>query len=77
MDLFSPWGIRKDVSGARVRYLADCGDGSVKSLKSRQDVVLFLSRNPKVGLKPEDFLFKFEASPKVEIEIDKVLEPME
>ena len=60
MDPFSQWGIRRDVSGQRVRFVVDSDNGSVKSLRTKRDVVIFLSKNMHLNLTPEAFDFKMD-----------------
>ena len=69
MDKFHRWGIRKDISVEsgykdRVRFIvsSDSGGGTTRVLKTRRDVLLFLSKHTHIDLKPEDFVFKRETS---------------
>ena len=84
MDKFSLWGITKElkteISGEarlRARFLVHCDDGSVKVLKKRRDVVLFLAKNPQIQLSPVDFVFELDIKDETQNANSEASEPME
>ena len=62
------WGIQRKVSTiggrSRIHFSAEIDGETRKLLKSRNDVVLFLSKNRHIDLKPDQFIFKLDNKPK-------------
>ena len=74
MSRFELWGIRRETgSGSNRRIVFSVGTegGNKRILRTRQDVVKFLSTNPEIDLHVDEFVFKKESKDGVEEEIVK------
>ena len=60
MEDFRKWGISRDVGAGNQRtvFTVVLESGNKKVLRTRQDVVIFLAKNPEIDIPIERFIFK-------------------